>query len=195
MHRALVFILASVAIVGCATRRPGGGVDASTDASTDAPLDGGHDADARRTYVSPSGGFEVRFPEGKAPDVESTTITPSLSVRTFAVRYGTSAFLVSYDDAGKTSGRSADRILSAAKEGILEATGGSVDAESPLVLTGHPGRELVVSATTAGIVMRQRIRLYVVAGRLYQIVLVSPSWAGTSALEQPFFDSFALVAP
>ena len=40
--------------------------------------------------------------------------------------------------------------------------------------------------------MRQRVRVYLVDGRVYQLIVVAPTWSGASASEQEFFDSFKL---
>jgi len=151
------------------------------------------DASARPApYKSAPGGFQIRFPEGKAPEVEHKTIAGK-TVSLFKVQYGTSGYIVSYDDLSKGGSRTAEQILDGARSGVLESTAGIIDSESPLDLNGNPGLALNVSATTSGILMRQRIHLYVVDGRLYQIIVVMPSWSGATAVEQDFLDSFALV--
>lgn len=144
-------------------------------------------------YRTAKGGFQVRFPEGKAPEVEEKRVTgagPPMLL--FKVRYGSSAYIVGVDDFSKSSGRSAEETLEGARAGFVESTGGTIDGERPLSLRGHPGFELSVSATTSGITMRQKLRAYFVGGRLYQTIVVAPEWSAATALEQAFFDSFEL---
>lgn len=166
-----------------------------------APIDGGApgdgdagNADAGALYRTPSGGFQVRFPDGKAPEVEEKTITGGgAAVHLFKVQYGTSGYIVTYDDFAKGSARTPQLILDGAREGVVETTGGTIDSERPLTLDGHPGLDLAVTATTSGITMRQRVRVFLVDGRLYQLIVVAPSWSGATVVEQEFFDSFKLL--
>jgi hypothetical protein len=201
-------LLAACASTACKRRaRPGsvdggaaasdggsGIVDGSVSSDGAPPGDGGAgNADAGALYRTPSGGFQVRFPEGKAPEVEEKTITGGgAAVHLFKVQYGTSGYIVTYDDFAKGSGRAPQLILDGAREGVVETTGGTVDSERPVTLDGHPGLDLAVTATTSGITMRQRVRVFLVDGRLYQLIVVAPSWSGATVVEQEFFDSFKL---
>jgi hypothetical protein len=196
--RAFVFLSVAVLVLPQgACRRPKPSPDAAPPPASAAPAasSAAGEAPQRPAYVSRSGGFQDAFPDGKSPDVETADVTKGLSVRLFKVQYGSSAYLVTYDDAGKTSGRTSAQIVAAAKDGLLEATGGAVASERPVRVGDTEGTELVVNATTAGIPMRQHARLFVVSGRLYQIMVVSPAWAGTGALAEPFLASFALLPP
>jgi len=191
---AIVALAIGLSVGGC--RRPKPTPDAAAPPASGAPAESSAlapTAPPLPAYVSRAGGFRVEFPDGKAPDVETADVTKGLSVRLFEVRYGSSAYLVTYDDAGKTSGRTAAQIVSAAKDGLLEATGGTLVSERTVRAGDAEGTELVVNATTAGIPMRQHARLFVVSGRLYQVVVVSPAWSGPSTLSEPFLASFALL--
>ena len=146
------------------------------------------------TYRSAVGGFQVRFPDGKTPDVETAAVFGGLSVRLFKVQYGTSGYLVAYDELSKGEVRTAQQALDAAREGILETTGGTLDSEVPISLEGHSGRDIVVSATTSGIKMRQHLRAYFVGSRLYTLLVIAPPWSTANEIESQFFDSFAWLA-
>lgn len=183
---------------GAAPSDGGSGVtDASVLGDAGAALGNGDagNTDAGSFYRTPSGGFQVRFPEGKAPEVEEKTITGGGAVvHLFKVQYGTSGYIVTYDDFAKGSARTPQLILDGAREGVVETTGGTIDSERPVTLDGHPGLDLAVTATTSGITMRQRVRVFLVDGRLYQLIVVAPSWSGATVVEQDFFDSFKLLA-
>lgn len=193
-------LLALLLLPGCKRRPWPGGGDAGSTAFADsaaALVDAGIAAGSAgfgAMYRSPSGGFQIRFPEGKAPEVEEKTIAAgSSAVRLFKVQFGTSGYLVVYDDYAKGSARAPQQILDGAREGVLETTAGTLDSEGPLTLDGHPGLDLAVTATTSGITMRQRVRVFLVDGRLYQLIVVAPSWSGATVVEQQFFDSFNLL--
>lgn len=197
--------LVALVLLAACKRRPrsgtnDGGADggdagsAAGDGGADGLAGDGGDAGSGALYRTPSGGFQVRFPDGKAPEVEDKTITGGGSaVRLFKVQYGTSGYIVTYDDFAKTAGRTPQQILDGAREGVVETTGGTIDSERPLTLDGHPGLDLAVTATTSGITMRQRVRVFLVGGRLYQLIVVAPTWSGATVVEQEFFDSFKLV--
>jgi hypothetical protein len=208
---ALVALMLVAACAACKRRARRGSVDSGAAASDggsavadggvpgdsgagDADGGGSGNADAGALYRTPSGGFQVRFPEGKAPEVEEKTITGgSAAVHLFKVQYGTSGYIVTYDDFAKGSARAPQLILDGAREGVVETTGGTIDSEPPVTLDGHPGLDLAVTATTSGITMRQRVRVFLVDGRLYQLIVVAPSWSGATVVEQEFFDSFRLL--
>lgn len=144
-------------------------------------------------YFSQVGGFGIRFPDGKPPEVESPSVTAGLTVRLYKVRFGSSAYIVAHHEMPKGSPKSLEDAVQATREGLLETTGGTVDAERPFELDGHPGRELELSATTSGIKMRQHVRIVLVGSRLFQVLVVTPSWTGPSDQERAFFDSFRLA--
>jgi hypothetical protein len=166
----------------------GPSVDASTiGVSSDAG------AAPRPRYQTATGRFQVRFPEGKAPEVEEKAISGGIgTVHIYRVQFGTSGYIVSYDDLARGS-RTTEQILVGARDGVLEATGGTIDSERPLTLEGYPGVALDLSATTSGIKMRQKVRVYLVDGRLYQLIVAAPVWSGATAIEDEFFDSFNLL--
>ena len=200
---ATVVVLGAHVLTGCkAFRRKPSAVDAGTDASSlasadaaasSAPLDGS--APLPR-YRSGKLGFEVRFPDGKAPEVEDKVLGGGLvTAHLFKVQFGSSAYVVSVDELSpKAQARTPEQILAGARDGLLESTGGTLESDTAVSLDGNPGIELAIAATTSGIKMRQRARTYAVGGRVYQLLIVAPVWSGQTTLEQEFLDSFAFVA-
>jgi hypothetical protein len=178
-------------LAACKSWRRHTPADAGADATTSI-VDAAVEAGAPRgpVYRSPTGGFEVLFPESKPPEVEEKQVAGG-AIHLFKVSYGTSAYIVTYDDFARNE-RAPQQVLEGARDGYVESTGGTIELERPLNLEGHPGLELTVSATTSGIKMRQRARVYLVDGRLYQTLIVAPTWSGATQLEQDFLDSFKL---
>lgn len=190
-----VLLAAATACASCKSwHRSRADAGGPTGEVADASVDAGADAGVALgpTYRSPVGGFQIRFPESKAPEVEDKAIAGG-AAHLFKVQYGTSAYVVTYDDFAKGSSRTAQQVLDGARDGIVESTGGTIDSEHSLTLDGHPGLEFAVTATTAGIKMRQRLRVYFVDGRLYQTLIVAPTWSGATHFEQDFLDSFKLL--
>ncbi len=171
------------------------GSRSSADASsaTSAPDASASTRDLSDAYFSQVGGFGIRFPDGKPPEVESSSVTTGLTVRLYKVRFGSSAYIVAHHEMPKGSTKGLEDAVLATREGLLETTGGNVDAERPFEIDGHPGRELELSATTSGIKMRQHVRIVLVGSRLFQVLVVTPSWTGPSDQERAFFDSFRLA--
>lgn len=197
MRLALGAVLVA-ALLDCKTWRKShgdAGAPVRDAAVADAAIDATDASGAGPSYASPTGGFRVRFPDNKSPEVEEKTIASGGSaIHLFKVQYGSGAYIVTYDDFAKEAGRSASDVLDGAKNGILESTGGTLESEAPLTLAGrHPGIDLTLSATTSGIKMRQRLRAWFVDGRHYQALVVTPDWSGATAIEQDFLDSFALL--
>ena len=189
---ALAGIAAALLATGCKRflrrQHPDGGADGGSEAGADAGSRFG------TLYRSNVGGFQIRFPEGKSPEVEEKRIPGAPgAVHFFKVQYGTSAFIVSYDDFAKGKNRTPEQTLDGAREAVLESTGGTIEIANPRALEGHPGLDLTVSATTSGIQMRQRVRVYLVAERLYQTIIVAPVWSGAASFEDDFLESFQLL--
>src|SRR5262249_29247970 len=121
-----------------------------------------------RLYRSDAMRFQVRFPDGKAPEVEEKVLGSGVvTAHLFKVQFGTSAYVVSVDELSpKAAVRTPEQLLEGAREGLLQSTGGSIDSEKPITVDGNPGIELAISATTSGIKMRQRARTYIAEGRV-----------------------------
>lgn len=206
--RGAVLMGALCASVGCRSLRDRTKRDAGSDASSGLASASPHVEDAAvgaeagvdagvngALYTSVAGRFRVRFPDGKAPEVENVVVRGHEDVHVFSVRYGTSGYLVVYDDRAR-AGRSAEQVLDAARDGVLETTGGDLESARELSQDRDrvAGREIAVSLTTSGIQMRQRVRLFVADGRLYQVIVLSPFWSGATDVEQAFLDSFVITS-
>ncbi len=144
-------------------------------------------------YRSTSGGFSIRFPGGRTPDLEDKPIAGGLvTLHFFKSQKGSSAYIVGYNELPK-SGRTAKQVLDDARDGAIESIGATLEKEIPLTIDGNPGREVVMTAEKSGINLRQRLRMYIVKSRLYQTIAVSPTFAPQPADEQDFLDSFTLL--
>ncbi len=181
----------ALGLVASCTRHPGPGVDGGVDAAIapDAAPDSASESSA--LYRSESNGFRVEFPEGKAPEIEDKTLPKgAANARLFKVQYGSSAFVVLAEEWPEGGSRTVQQILDGAREGVLESTGGTAQSDVSVAAGDYRGFEMVLSATTSGIKMRQRIRVLTFGRRLYQLLVIAPEWSGSTALEQRFFDSF-----
>jgi hypothetical protein len=153
-------------------------------------------ADSTPPFKSVSGGFSVRFPSNRQPEIEDKSIAGGLStLHFFKVQAGMSAYIIGYNDLPSLTGRTPKKVLDDARDGALASVGGTLDEENVLNLDGNVGRELKISATKSGISLKQRLRMYLVNKRLYQAIVVVPSMASDSEAQQDaFFESFALLS-
>lgn|GEM_PF-1899857 len=197
-----------VTLAGCKLlRRAPPAADAGAPSPSDSPAPSLQPADAAPSgepseaaaplppYRSSKLGFQVRFPDGKAPEVEEKVLGGgAVTAHLFKVQFGSSAYVVSVDVLSpRTQPRTADELLAAARDGLLESTGGTLESDKTVTLDESPGIELTIAATTSGLKMRQRARIHVVGARVYQLLVVAPIWSGGARLEQEFLDSFAFV--
>ena len=187
-----VLLLALLGLPVSCKRLHRGGVDAglAPDAG-EAPFPAQDAAADASMYRAPTDGFEVEFPEGKAPEVEDKPLPKGVATaRLFKVQYGSSAYLVVAEDVQTSANRTVDQLLQGAREGAVETTGSTIVSDTPLKVGAYRGFELVLTATTSGLTMRQRVRVLASPSRLYQLLVVAPEWSGSTPLEQRFFDSF-----
>ncbi len=82
-------------------------------------------------------------------------------------------------------------------EGGVRGMGGqwNIESQKPIVLDGHPGRELQFSLSGPNVPEKGagRARLYLVGSRLYQVIIVGPASKVTAAELSDFVSSFELL--
>jgi hypothetical protein len=136
-------------------------------------------------HVSAEGGFAVLLP-GRPQVVESQ---PHREMRV-GLRNG--ACTVAWQDLGADAEKDPDEHLDRASNGALSALGARQRSRKAIRLGGeHPGREVTAVVGENG--RRLRARLYLVRGRLYQVVVTgAPGWVD-SAEADAILESFRLT--
>jgi hypothetical protein len=136
-------------------------------------------------YTSTTGGFSAAFP-GKPKETTDTGGIHSFIVET---NFGREAYGVMYNDMDKIPGTTN-------VEEVLETTAsvlGDVRAKKPIKLNGHPGLEVELDSPMSGTPMIITDRVYLVKGRLFQVMVTRAKDQGDPAEFQKFLDSFKLI--
>jgi predicted RNase H-like HicB family nuclease len=157
------------------------------------------DAPKLKRYKTEEGNFSVMLPG--EPKAQRVPIKDPADKDAKQVQYvfGTDdgAYLVSYQDNPKlveADEASAEEALKSAQEGLDKAFGELLSEKAIKLADRYPGRELEfeVKGEKGGL---YRARLYLVDGRLYQVVVVGTKEFATSKTAAAMLDSFALLRP
>lgn len=177
MPRAMALVLLPVALLlgACGGGGGGGGTWQSFDAS--------------------EGGFRVTMPGKpvKGRDVLTTAAGPLEGVNyVYTTPDQRVAYGIDYVDYPPDVVRRNDpeRILEAARDGLVGKLRGRVRDERRVSLEGQPGRAVELALADGRFV---RARLYLVGPRQYQVVVVTPDERTAAKDAQRFLDSFRLL--
>jgi len=90
---------------------------------------------------------------------------------------------------------SPDAMLDGAVRGMGTPGIWTTESQKPIVIDGHPGREVQFSVTAPGLSEKGtgRARLILVGARLYQTIIIGPASKITAAEIDDFLKSFALL--
>jgi hypothetical protein len=146
---------------------------------------------------SGEGRFEVLMPE-KLQATKSTVKTRIGDVEAFVFQStgADRAYVLMYNDypAALVRGNPAEALLDGAREGgLAKVAGGKLKAEQKIQRGGHPGRDLLIEVMGGRYFIRDR--LYLVEGRLYQLIVAGPEEFVRGPDAGKFFDSFKLTPP
>jgi hypothetical protein len=150
-----------------------------------------------KEFKSASGRFTVMSP---APLQEETrnieTDAGKIELHLFTGQADDIAYVIGYSDYAAESAPPdrAQQILDGARNGAVGNTHGQLVLETPISLSGYPGRELVIEAhaedrppaTIKG-------RLFLVKNRLYQVTVVAPRGKAGDKVIDDFLQSFKLL--
>jgi hypothetical protein len=155
---------------------------------------GQEDLSTWKEFKCADGRFRVTMPE--IPPLQKQTLnTPLGPVALYMYmhenrRYDYSFAIAYCDYPANLLQASAKAGLDGARDGILANTqGAKLQKETPIALSGHPGRDLTVDVAGKA---KMRIKLYLVKNRLYQLVVVQSGARPSAEAVAKFFDSFRL---
>ncbi len=86
-----------------------------------------------------------------------------------------------------------DEILTEVGKALVKDVRGTLQSETKLALSGHPGRELNFTSKLSGKLTTYQWRIYVVGNRLYQVGIAREEKPINAVAAKKFFDSFELV--
>jgi hypothetical protein len=140
-----------------------------------------------KEFSSKSGGFTVLLPgapkEYKVGD----------SVR-FMVRMGSTTYGIIYDDFPNLKEADAVAVkknLESGVEATIKSTKGKLLSTKDIKLGDHVGLEFQIELAKEGLHMRARV--YLIKGRVYQVIVRAPPDVATSKTATDFLDSFKVT--
>lgn len=164
---------------------------------------------AWKVFTSPEGGFSIKMigtPQPMTKDIDSPF--GKLSLHGYATETHAGGYLVAYNDFPKysESPEFIKALLDGGRDSLLSSDKNrKLLSEKEVTLVGHVGREVLVDDGK----FVTRVRMFLVKGRLYQIVLVTPlnvtfktgrsspnpdeRTAFYEEISKSFFDSFKLI--
>jgi hypothetical protein len=157
------------------------------------------DSPALKRYKTDEGNFSIMLPG--APKAQRVPIADPNDKDAKQVQYvyggDDGAYLVSYQDNPKlveADEGSAEEALKSAQDGLAKTFGKLLSEKAIKLADRYPGREIEfeVKGEKGGI---YRARLYLVDGRLYQVVVVGTKEFATSKSAAAMLDSFTLLKP
>jgi len=150
-----------------------------------------------KEFKSDPGRFSVMTPvelqaESKTLDTEAGKIELHL----FAAQLDNIAYVVGYSDYSPESAPPgyAEKMLDGARDGSVGNTKGKLISETPITLSGYPGRELVIETRGQDLPPAVvKTRLFMVKNRLYQVTVVAPRGKAGDKIIDDFLQSFKLL--
>ena len=148
-----------------------------------------------QTFDASEGGFRVAMPgkPTKGRDVLTTAAGPLEGVNyVYTTPDQRGAYGIDYVDypAEVVRRNDPERILEAARDGLVGKLRGRVRDERRVSLEGQPGRAVELALADGRVV---RAQLYLVGQRQYQLVVVTPDERTAAKEAQRFLESFRLL--
>jgi len=152
------------------------------------------DAQAQdKKFVSKDGKFEAKFP--LEPMTESKKVGDSTMVSTAVETKGV-GYMVIYADlpAGAAKAKAED-ILAGGEKGLVDDFKATVTKSTPTMFGKDklPARDVTAEVVIEKMVLRLRLKLVVVNGRLYQVIAIGTKESIVSKDVDTFFESFEIV--
>jgi hypothetical protein len=145
-------------------------------------------------YVSEDSSYSVLFPVAPTETMEPLgMLDASVDVHSSRVTLGNCAYFISYIDFPEDSTPIDSRqMLWSIGDDAAARMDGEVVADTAILLSDYPGREMTIIAADGGSIYR--IRLYMVDRRMYELVSVTPISEFYTSQAIKFFHSFQLLS-
>jgi hypothetical protein len=141
-----------------------------------------------KEFKSPEGRFTATFPGAPKQQTQNVAGQP---MKVFIVELGGGdfAYSVLYNDIGaNVEALGAKALLSSVANGM----GGNVKSKKEIQLKGHPGMEVTMEMRERGVLLELTDRIYLVKGRLYQVMVAGVKGKTPPASFTQFLDSFQI---
>jgi hypothetical protein len=155
----------------------------------------GQDRTEWTPFEAADGSFSASMPG--VPEEGGTEVPSafgSVSSHTWVHQERTRAFSIAHTDYpdGIRKQMTDEQFLDTARDAAVQKTRGRLVSETPVALSGHPGREVRIDDAGGGGATVQG-RLYVVDSRLYQVMVTTTPEGADSPDVATFLDSFQLA--
>lgn len=160
------------------------------------------DGQVWQNFSSDVGRFRVDMPG--VPYQETKTVglsTAQLGMCSYSLTTPIATYFITYTDIPGASIQPAamDRLFDGGRDGLLGSVNGHLVNEKKISMGNIPGRELTVEAAAHLL----KDRMYLVNGRLYQVMIATPDFNGTpenlvklyNDSASRFLDSFSINVP
>ena len=148
-------------------------------------------AEVWQEFRSPEGKFIALFP-GKPKITHEAPDQRGATSHDFLVDEGGTAYLVGYTDFPPNTfgNKTMDQVFDQQRDNLVEGTAMVVRVDKPIKNAGQPGREIVIEDPSG---FTQRLSIFLVGSRLYEVISGGPKGHDTSAAANRFHDSFQLI--
>jgi hypothetical protein len=148
-------------------------------------------ADEWQEFRSTEGAFIVLFPGAPKITNEEPDKNGAKS-HDFLVDHGDTAYLVGYTDYPHNTfaGKPVAKVLDQERDNLVHGTAMKVALDKPISNAGREGREVVIVDTNG---FTQRVSMYLVGDRLYEVISGGPKGHETSTQARRFHDSFQFL--
>jgi hypothetical protein len=148
-------------------------------------------AEAWQEFRSPEGKFIALFP-GKPKITHEAPDKQGATSHDFLVDEGATAYLVGYTDfpPGVFGNKTMEQVLDQQRDNLVEGTALMIRVDKPIKNAGQPGREVVIEDPTG---FTQRLSIFLVGSRLYEVISGGPKGHDTSPAANRFHGSFQLT--
>lgn len=146
--------------------------------------------DPWKEFTSEEGGFSVHMPGEPTYNVQpAPTAQGTVQIHMFLIEHGVMAYGVMYND---VLGEIMDvqKFLDDRRDAAVKTVSGTMLAEKSISLEGHPGREIKLKTADN---IQYTGRLYLVDGRLYQVIATAPAGVNADAATSKLMESFKLL--
>jgi hypothetical protein len=147
-----------------------------------------------RDFTSPDGSFTIALPGDPIEKKETTkTAAGNMDMHLFTLDLRNISYAVIYTDfppAFLQMPNAAEKLLEGGRNGAVAQVKGRLVSDQPISIGRHPGRELQIECSQGTILAR----IYIIDGRLYQMIVLTPTGKAISHDARKFLESFRVVS-
>lgn len=123
-------------------------------------------------FSSAEGGFSIMMPgDPKNQTQEVPTAAGNVTTSMFVSEFADQAYFVAYADFPEALVGMADpqTLLQGGRDSAMQSMDATIVSEQAITIDGHPGREVLATASIGGVDATVKARFYLVKNRLYQL--------------------------